>query len=233
MKRTLTLYQLQQLETDLEKTAQRKKEIHAAIGESTELKRARKAAAETETAVASRRVVSRDIDLEVRGVIQRIQANEQRLYSGSVTNPKELANLQDDTLALKRYQEKKEQELLEAMVAEEEAEAAADQAKKRLTAVETKWAKKQAALSAELEEVEARLVELNEGREELTARVEDEDLQTYQNLRRKKGGLAVALVENGICQGCRMPPPTSQLQQATTGTSLVFCSNCGRILHVP
>ena len=41
-----------------------------------------------------------------------------------------------------------------------------------------------------------------------------------------------ARVEQGICRGCRISLPTTDLQQARSG-KLVQCSSCGRILFLP
>ena len=233
MKRALVLYRLQQLDLNLEKASRRRSEVLTGIGESVDLKRARKAVADAQAHMAKCRATSRDIDLEVRGVIQRIQANEQKLYGGSVANPKELANLQNDTHALKRFQEKREQDLLEAMVREEEAETALANAEKRLEQVSAKWERDQAALVQERDQLDATLSESKDGRSELSANLSEEDKKTYDFLRQKKGGRAVAIIQDGLCQGCRMSPPTNQVKQASVGDELVFCGNCGRILYAP
>lgn len=232
MSRTQPLYELQQVDIESEHVSRRLKEIAASLGDSTELNRARKMVGGAESRLAKLRAQMHNLDLEVSGLSQKIETNEQHLYSGRVTNPKELGNLQDEVASLKRWREKKEEDLLEAMVATEEAEAALVDAQAILLQVSETWQGRQADLVDEQARLQTRLEELGIQRDSLRATVGPQDLTTYQRLRQQKAGLAVAAVKEGICQGCRMNPPSSQVQHARSGNELVFCNNCGRILHV-
>jgi predicted nucleic acid-binding Zn-ribbon protein len=232
MSRTRALHNLQKTDDELQIVSRRLKEIAAALGESDQVTQTRKQATDAEEQLAKCRTQARNLDLEVSGFIQRIETNEQRLYGGRVTNPKELANLQEDTVSLKRWREKKEEDLLEALVAEEDAEKNLGGAQGNLAQTITRWEADQEDLVAERSQLETQQEELLQHRGSLVASIDPEDIGTYQALRQRKGGRAVVAVEDGICLGCRMPPPTSQVQQAETGETLVFCNNCGRILHL-
>ncbi|MFC2072406.1 C4-type zinc ribbon domain-containing protein, partial [Chloroflexota bacterium] len=48
---------------------------------------------------------------------------------------------------------------------------------------------------------------------------------------KKQKGTAIANVEQGICRGCRILLPITELQRARS-SSLVRCSSCGRILFL-
>jgi predicted nucleic acid-binding Zn-ribbon protein len=232
MSRTQHLYELQQVDLEIESASRRLKEIAASLVESNELKRARKMVVEAQARLAKRRARMKDLDLEVSSLSHKIETDEQRLYSGRVTNPKELASLQDEVASLRRWRDKKEDDLLEVMVAAEEGEASLADAQAILTQVSDTWRAEQGDLADEQTQLQARLGELAEQRESLVAAIGPEDMAIYERLRQRKAGRAVALVKDGICQGCRMNPPTSQVQHARSGTELVFCNNCGRILHV-
>lgn len=232
MSRTQRLYELQQVDLELESVSRRLKEIAATLGESAELKRARKMVTEAEAQAVQRRTEMQNLDLEVNGLSQKIETNEGRLYSGRVTNPKELTNLEEEVASLKRWREKREEDLLEAMVATEEAEAALADAQAILTQVSESWRTEQGDLADEQTDLQARLEELRGKREALVTEIGSEEVTTYERLRRQKGGRAVAGVMDGICEGCRMNPPSSQVQHARSANELVFCNNCGRILHV-
>ncbi len=232
MSRTQHLYELQQVDLEIESASRRLKEIAASLVESNELKQARKMVVEAQARLAKRRARMKDLDLEVSSLSHKIETDEQRLYSGRVTNPKELASLQDEVASLQRWRDKKEDDLLEVMVAAEEGEAALADAQAILSQVSDTWRAEQGDLADEQTQLQVRLGELDEQRESLVAAIGREDMTIYERLRQRKAGRAVALVKDGICQGCRMNPPTSQVQHARSGTELVFCNNCGRILHV-
>ncbi len=232
MSRTQHLYELQQVDLEAESVSLRLQDIAARLGESAELKRARKMVADAQTALSKSRARMQDLDLDVASLAEKIKADEQRLYSGRVGNPKELTGLQEEVASLKRRREKKEEELIEAMVAVEEAEAGLADAHAILTQTGETWKTGQGDLIDEQAGLQARLEQLVEQRTSLVVAIGPEDLATYERLRQRKGGRAVVIIANSICQGCRMSPPTSQLQQAQMGRDLVFCNNCGRILHV-
>jgi predicted nucleic acid-binding Zn-ribbon protein len=232
MSRTQHLYELQQVDLELDSVSRRLKEIAATLGVSAELKRARNMVSEAEAHVTQCRTAMQDLDLEVNGLSQKIESNEKRLYSGRVTNPKELANLEEELASLKRWRGKREEDLLEAMVATEEADASLADAQAILTQVSDSWRAEQGDLTDEQTDLQARLEELRGRREALVTAIDSEEVTIYERLRRQKGGRAVAGVKDGICEGCRMNPPSSQVQHARSASELVFCNNCGRILHV-
>jgi predicted nucleic acid-binding Zn-ribbon protein len=118
------------------------------------------------------------------------------------------------------------------MVACEEGEAALADARAILTQITETWRAEQGSLADEQVNLQTQFGELSEHRQTLALALGAEDLNTYESLRQRKGGRAVAAVRDGICEGCRMSPPSSQVQHARSGPELVFCNNCGRILHV-
>jgi len=85
-------------------------------------------------------------------------------------------------------------------------------------------------LSAEMEELKTRLSDLKHKRQTLSTGIDSQATEFYDKLKGQKG-TAVAKVEQGICHGCRISLSAAQLQQVRA-TSLVQCSNCGRILFL-
>jgi predicted nucleic acid-binding Zn-ribbon protein len=55
-------------------------------------------------------------------------------------------------------------------------------------------------------------------------------LSLYRLLRERLRGVAVAGVERGMCQGCRITLPTNIIQKARQPGALVQCVSCERIL---
>jgi predicted nucleic acid-binding Zn-ribbon protein len=232
MSRTQVLHELQQTDLVLEAVARRLKEITASLGESDALRQARQQVADAETHLHACHARTKDLDLEVRSLGERVQTNEQRLYGGRVTNPKELSSLQDDAGSLKRWRDKKEEEQLEAMLAEEEAEARLAACRAAMAQTDEAWQAEQSRLLAEQTDLQARQREVGDQRALLAGSVSADDLAIYEQMRPRKGGRAVAPVKGGLCLGCRMTPPVNQVHQASAGLVLVFCNNCGRIMHV-
>jgi predicted nucleic acid-binding Zn-ribbon protein len=86
-------------------------------------------------------------------------------------------------------------------------------------------AQAQAAIDAELEELGHRRAEV--------AQSVPEDLRTtYDRLRSRLGGVAVARLVGSRCDGCHLTLPAVELDRIRhlPGTELVTCEQCGRIL---
>lgn len=223
------LYRLQCLDSEEDAKQSRLVEVEAALGESIALMQARRALESVQVLVRRWTLQQRDLELETLGVTDKISRSEQRLYSGTVRNPKELADLQAEVAALRRRQQKLEDDLLEAMVEREETETAHAQAQRHLDETQALWSVQQADLMAEREMLQRRLAEIEQARAELLPSIEARELAAYQTLRRRKGGLAVVQVRDGACGGCGVGVPPSldwQLRQEGLG----YCGNCERII---
>jgi len=196
------LYRLQELDSEKEVKQRRLAEVEAALEDESELQRARQALESAKEYAQRMMIQQRDLELEVEGISDRISRSERRLYSGKVTNPKELSDLQAEAASLKRRRQKREDDLLEVMIEREAADDARAQARAHLEEVESRRADQQVALRSEREELQARLADIEQERAELLPRIEADDLAAYRSLWERKGGLAVVQVRDGACRGC-------------------------------
>ncbi|MBC7233971.1 MAG: hypothetical protein H5T68_12105 [Chloroflexi bacterium] len=227
-----TLYQLQLLDIELNEQTSKLREAEGLQGESAELIAARGAYEQASKELAHWRSRLRDLEFELHRVMEKIAATEQRLYSGQVTNPKELRGLQQDHEHLKRSQQNLEDEVLLAMTRVDELEKQVAEAETKLEAVDAKWRAEQERLAQQIAQLQERIATTKKQRATLAARVEPPTLALYEELRLKKGGRAVALMVDQMCQGCRVMIPTSKAQIVRRGQELITCTNCGRILVV-
>ncbi len=169
---------------------------------------------------------------EVEILEQKIGREEQRLFSGGVSNPKELSSLQAEVESLKRRRSTLEDELLEVMV-------------KRESAGETlaRLKDEQAAANKEKEELTGRVEELTgeidtesakhtEARNAIAAETPSDLLTLYDKLRSEKAGVGAAALEGATCLGCHMKLPAQELERMRAEGGLQRCDNCRRILVV-
>ena len=235
MSTAATLYILQQIDTRLDRHEQRLSELDAAIGDDSVVRAAQAAfesvEAESQEALRAHHIIQEEIDMVN---LKRI-AGEKRLYSGTVANPKELQDLQDEGVALKRRIAALEERQLEAMIAQEDAEMAEARARDELEGVRTDWMQEQAALSDENDERVAESTRLKDERDAALTGVSAAAKQSYDAVRyhKGKGGVAVALLKDNICTACGMAPSAARIQHARrSGSELVKCGNCSRIIYV-
>jgi predicted nucleic acid-binding Zn-ribbon protein len=193
------------------------------------------ASAETELSALESRLTAargnqRQLEYDVDDVTAKVRDLNNRLYGGSVHNPKELISLQQEIDSIKKHLSQKEEALLDAMGALEAMEAEADTLRSRAAGLREEWDRQKEGLSAERSTVESALARLLEVRQSARLELGDEVSRLYDQLAQTKG-VAVVQVEQGRCRGCNLTVPTGLWQRARAG-EMVQCVSCGRILHV-
>jgi predicted nucleic acid-binding Zn-ribbon protein len=83
----------------------------------------------------------------------------------------------------------------------------------------------------EKRELEAENNRLEGDREGVLASVPEDDLEIYKKLRQRYTGRVVALVEEGNCSLCGLSIPGSLQQTIKSGTELIQCGQCARVLY--
>ena len=163
---------------------------------------------------------------------ERMTRLESRLYSGAVTSAKELSAAQEEREFTLRQQSEAEDVLLELMVEAEEVESAHAKALETLQRLEVERPIEVAELREREADISAEIDALRKHRDEITPSISTRLLLLYDSLRKSKNGYAVAKVERGMCQGCRLTLSTMELQRARGASNTVQCSSCRRILFV-
>jgi predicted nucleic acid-binding Zn-ribbon protein len=223
------MYRLQETDLSLAAMARRLEEIADLLIEPEELQAARKTVVSTEEQAQRWRTILRDRELEVKGLAAKIKASEDRVYGGLVRNPKELKGLQDELKSLRRRRVTKEDSVLEAMVELEQLGEDLSAQQTVSADLDAEWQSEQAALLTERSDLESRRSALLVVREKQAA-APGLDIALYENLRRRRAGRPVALLEDGVCRACGMSLPTGEVQQAKYSREICRCSSCGRVL---
>jgi len=226
------LYALQEIDSAIDVARATLAAVEEQLGETEELTATRADVKEHREALRALREAQRDVEWQVDEARSHVAAVEKKLYGGTVRNPKELEGLNDDANMLKGQLRLREDELLSHMMKVEEEESVLRQAEAALKEVEGRWRGEQADLSGQKERLESELTELEGSRRTQAGRIEGQALGLYDLLRDRHQGRAVAKVERGMCQGCRISLPMSVLQKARSGFDLVQCVSCERILYV-
>ena len=168
--------------------------------------------------------------LEVESLRERSVRLESQLYSGDVTNPRDLESLGQEVNQVRQLLEQQDAELLELSVQAEESQNRRDSLERELSDGRAAWQVRQAELQEQVDRWNLEVEAVSTKRKDLADTLDASEVQHYEGLRRAKGGLAVAKVERGLCQACRMALPTQQQQRVRIGRQTVLCSSCGRIL---
>jgi predicted nucleic acid-binding Zn-ribbon protein len=224
------LYRLQEVDLEIESGGRALKEVKSQLGESQAVIKARKELELEQKKLEDLSHQQHSAEWEIDDIATKLAAAEEQLFSGKVKNPKELTNLQHEVEAFKTRRDKLEEKALEIIDRVEQSEARVAKIKSELDKLTAEWQRQQKQLNDEMKRLEATLAELKEKRQRLAGEIDSDAFEFYQSLRKGKG-IAVARVEQGICRGCRISLPTTDLQQARSG-KIVQCSSCGRILFL-
>ena len=224
------LFALQEL--DLRRVARRAviADIEARLGETDELIEARDAVEDAEAAAQRLRRRQKELDTQMQDLDAKIAPIQKRLYDGSVRNPKELTDMQKELDHFKRERGKLDDQGLELLDSIERSTRAAADAHEELKQIEAAWQADQILMQAEKEKAEAEYASLEVQRAKHTENMDKSSLGLYESLRTQKQGRAVARVERGTCQGCRLTLPTHLVQRLRVGGLLIQCPTCERIL---
>ena len=231
----LTLLQLQRVDSTIDRLQARL----AHLPEQAALDALEAKAQDLDVQIAERQAVFDDVstrqrrlDFEVDTLVQKIRAESGRLYSGVVSNAKELQDISREVEALKRRKSVLEDNDLDVM--EER-----DGVEKELTALTNE----RSSLAAEIErgrvardeaagETGLQLTAAETERQRWVPRVDAQLLKVYDTIRASKGGVGAAAMVDGTCQGCHMRLPAQEAERVRTAGGLVRCDECQRILVV-
>ena len=224
------LNQLQEIDLEIESSELALAQMASQLGESRAVVRARTELKLKQQNLEELGRQQHSVEWEIEDIVNKLATAEEQLYSGRIKNPKELANLQHEVDGLRAKRNQLEDKALETMDQVEISTASVATLSNELKTLETDWHSQQQQLSANMEQLKTTLSDLERKRQLLSAKIDPQAIEFYQELKKQKGR-AVAKVEQGICRGCRILLPTTELQRAR-GDSLVQCSSCGRILFL-
>ncbi|MEJ5308540.1 MAG: hypothetical protein WHX52_02105 [Anaerolineae bacterium] len=226
---TDALLRFQDIDLELQRLNQRLAEIAAVLHDTDALTEAQRNAEQAARAAATARKAQKDIEFELQRTQTELQQTEQRLYSGSVTNPRQLEDLQAKSQSLRKWVAKLEDDLLEAMVAREEAEAADTQASASLKHLTTKRTTLEQNLAAERAVLQTRAQTLQEEAARVQERIPPAIMDSYRYLTSRTGGIPVARLNGDICSMCGVEV-LKPIQRKIKNGEEAYCDGCRRLL---
>ena len=177
------------------------------------------------------RTLKRNED-ELAALEGRRKKEYDRLYSGEVTGTRELLTLQEEVDGLRSRCSDMESGALEMMEAIEEGDAEVESLETSLEAAGAEIAAAQRQLEEAQAVVQAEIDQEAAARSSEAAEIPDAALSSYDGLRARMGGVAVARLRNGTCEGCHLALSAMGLDRIrhAPADELCHCEECGRIL---
>jgi uncharacterized protein len=225
------LYRLQQIDTqhdrvfariqEIENTREKDENLTAAIDNhaktSANLQRLHKELKKAEENVREQRI--------------KIETSEAALYGGKIRNPKELQDLQQEIVSLKKYLSVLEDRELELMQEYEDVDKANSEASSILSQETSRHERTLTNLHAEEANLKNELTHISDERQAAQAGFTPDEIHLYETLRKQRRGVAVARVVNKACSACGSTLSAALLQAAYSPGQISRCETCGRILY--
>ena len=133
------LYQLQEVDLELEANEQALSQIASQLGESQTVVRTRAKLTSESQRLEELKRQQHSLEWDIDDLTTKITPAEERLYGGRMSNPKELGSLQHEVEGLKSRRTQLEDKALEIMERVEMAEASVADISSRLKRLEAEW----------------------------------------------------------------------------------------------
>ena len=226
----IALYTVQQHELMIDRARARIEEIDHELSNDARVVACQTALTTAEAELHTRQTHAKDIELQIQGLTQKITEVDTLLYSGKISNPKELTERQDELASLQRRHKGLEEQLMDAMANVEAAQQSVATAEADLVTAQATQQAAHVHLHEERARLDAAIKTELKARKNAMQQVPEQEYVLYKNLRKQKNGQAVALLNGDTCGFCQVEQTTSVAQQVRQGQELVYCYSCGRIL---
>ncbi len=179
------------------------------------------------------RLFQKKIQGELELLEEKIESEEKRMYSGKVSNPKELSNLKQEIESLKRQQDKMETELLELIERVEKVQEKLERKKEELKEREKEKEEREESLADFVAKAEQMIALEKEALKTLRPEISDDLFSLYEKLKKKIGEQVVVELKEGVCSGCQMELPAEEVDKILRKSDEIWqCTHCRRILIV-
>ncbi len=194
MSRSKTLFQLQQYDTNLDSSFRRIAEIDILISDTSDLDKLRLIQDQRKLEFDEEQTELRSAENQVKDQNFKLEQNEKKLYSGTITNPKELEDLQLESESLKKYLAVLEERQLEVMLVSDQAQSQYDEITSKVDDLSQQKNSVNKDLLTENNKLKEQIAITEKERKQYLETNAIPDLSIYNELRESLGGIAVTIM---------------------------------------
>jgi len=169
---------------------------------------------------------------ELRDLEQRADKYRQQQLQRGIKN-KEYQALSHEIQAVKANASFLQDGIIGELEKLEAAKKEAEELRTGVEAARNKLQEQEAQVAKEVEEVRKALEGIRKQRAQAADRVDKELVSRYERILRGKSSKAIVEVLDNVCQGCFMSLTPQMALNLRSGTDIVFCQSCARMLYLP
>jgi predicted nucleic acid-binding Zn-ribbon protein len=172
------------------------------------------------------------LDDEARSIDARAKEMEQRLYTGSITSPRELQAMQADIDMLRRQREGVDDTELEFMERRDDLDRQSNAADGSLGELQAEIERLRDAIAEAEREIDGEIVQEETARRDEAVGIPESIVSDYERRRVQNRGAGAARLIGDTCQGCHLSIPSTEVERIRRAPdgSVSYCDNCGCIL---
>jgi hypothetical protein len=184
------------------------------------------------TEVADRELDVRKAESDVDQVRMRLEKDSQLLNSGSISDSKQLTELQHEVDSLKRRQNLLEDEEISILQQLEDAQKNLDSIRIELARVTQELQKADELATIRVANIESEREKIASERIAESKSVPEELLKLYEKVRTDNRGIGASRFSTGQCEGCRIQFSNADLNKFKNAADgeLLRCEECRAIL---
>ena len=224
------LFQLQSLDSTIGDAILRLKAIQLQLNDKSSLEKSLTVLDAIKNGHERAKRLQRETERETQRLEERRAQINKKIYSGEITNPRELSAFEDEITNLNALIERADDALLLQMEESDKYDDGLEKASTKHEAVR----KQHESLSGELQTEREQLTALIERdipvRDTTRNLLSAETLRIYDSIRKSRDGIAVSSVESNRCSTCRINIPLQMIQKLKSTSEFVYCNSCRRIL---
>lgn len=226
------LYQLHQVDEELYHLKSKIKNLDVGKDEAEQFNKLKSETKDVRQKANNLQEKAQTLETKIAEVKLKCEKFEKQLFDGSITNAKEITNLQEEVKMLTNLKEEKESELSDVKTSLNIANIPAEDALSKLKALKKKLLIKQSNAKSAHADLVAQYKAVGAERPAKLDRLEASLIKSYETVLKKTGNTALSLVNDGNrCEACGAPVPERTKEQVQSG-KLLYCESCGRILFV-
>ena len=174
----------------------------------------------------------RRLDDEVKSLEAKAKAEDSRMYSGTVSSPRELTAMQADIDQLRRQAREREDEELEVMERREALDSEVAEVEAAQAALVSEMEALVSSIGKQEAEIDAELAVEEESRAALIPGIPEATLRLYEQVRAGNRGVGAARLVGMNCQACHLALPATEVDRIRhlPPDTLARCEHCGAIL---
>ena len=235
MSRWDTLLSVQEHDTHIDQAVHRRATLPARTELDQVMRRLAAIEGESSDIEARRRDLGRDqqrLEDEIATLTDKATQHDKMLYSGSITNPRELQAMQDEIAALKRRISQLEDQELELMEQIEPLDADLARLAAERDAGDAAAVALRAGIAEDEVSIDAELTRLRAERAAAAGDIDADLIAEYETLRTHGGGIGIARLVGGSCGGCHLGLSAVEVDRLKRlpPDEAAHCEECGRLL---